>query len=343
MSATRNSEADSYEIRRPGDADAEGIRQLFELSLDSGRSEAFREWKHDDNPFGETFWLIAEAEGEIVGARAFMQWEWMEAGRRWRAVRAVDTATHPDWRRKGIFTNLTTRMVQLVRDDGVDFIFNTPNAASRPGYLKMGWEVVARVPIWVRPLRPVGLLRGLTNMREEPPTEAIRYSDSNVDELLAAVSTDSVVQSAFDGETRIHTDRIGEYLQWRYAAIPDIEYRSDWRRDGDATAFAVHRRRKRRGLVELMLCEVAATPGPKGVRLLRGLLSDLIGRAGADYAIGCAARNTTEMWGLLTAGFLCVPKIGPTLVWRPLSEPARGLKLGEWPYWRCSIGDLEIF
>ncbi len=34
--------------------------------------------------------------------------------------------------------------------DGVDVVFNTPNDQSRPGYLKMGWSEVGRVPVAVR-------------------------------------------------------------------------------------------------------------------------------------------------------------------------------------------------
>lgn len=58
------------------------------------------------------------------------------------AVRAVDTATHPDWQGSGIFTRLTLGALDELRDDGLDVVFNTPNDQSRPGYLKMGWSQV---------------------------------------------------------------------------------------------------------------------------------------------------------------------------------------------------------
>jgi len=62
------------------------------------------------------------------------------------AVRAVDTATLPAAQGRGVFTRLTTTAVDELREQGVDFVFNTPNDRSRPGYLKMGWQVVGRVP-----------------------------------------------------------------------------------------------------------------------------------------------------------------------------------------------------
>jgi GNAT superfamily N-acetyltransferase len=66
------------------------------------------------------------------------------------AVRAVDTATHPDWQGRGIFSRLTLGALDDLRDDGVDCVFNTPNDKSRPGYLKMGWQQVGKVPVSVR-------------------------------------------------------------------------------------------------------------------------------------------------------------------------------------------------
>ncbi len=39
----------------------------------------------------------------MIGFRTFLRWEFEDAGRVVRAVRAVDTATHPDHRGRGIF------------------------------------------------------------------------------------------------------------------------------------------------------------------------------------------------------------------------------------------------
>ena len=119
----------------------------------TGPAEFFR-WKHLENPFGRSFMLVAEADGRIVGLRAFMRWEFVAGDRRFRAVRAVDTATHPDHQGKGIFSRLTLEALDALRDQA-DFVFNTPNEKSLPGYLKMGWQVVGRVPIRIRVRRPI--------------------------------------------------------------------------------------------------------------------------------------------------------------------------------------------
>ncbi len=136
-------------------------------------SREFWRWKHDRNPFGASPVLVAEAEGRIVGLRAFMRWQWQSGGNTVPAVRAVDTVTHPDWRGRGIFTRLTLRLVEEMQEEGVAFVFNTPNARSRPGYLKMGWQDVGRVSLWVRPLRPWRCLRALVGRAGERPARVL--------------------------------------------------------------------------------------------------------------------------------------------------------------------------
>ena len=54
--------------------------------------------------------------------------------------------------------------IDEVRADGVDFVFNTPNDKSRPGYLKMGWREVGRLPVAVRPVG-VGGVRSVARAR----------------------------------------------------------------------------------------------------------------------------------------------------------------------------------
>ena len=73
-----------------------------------------------------------------------MRWEFQRGDEVFRCVRAVDTATHPDYQGRGLFTRLTKAALPELVADGVKFVFNTPNDQSRPGYLKMGWQAVGR-------------------------------------------------------------------------------------------------------------------------------------------------------------------------------------------------------
>ena len=191
------------------------------------RTPAFFRWKHLENPFGESLLLVAELDGEIVGLRAFLRWGFTIGDRSLRAVRAVDTATRHDQRGKGIFSTLTKAALAELRTD-TDLVFNTPNGSSRPGYLKMGWQEVGRVPVWVKVRRPVAFARGLrstTSVTDRPIREI------NVTAPLAADALgDEDELRAFLGELghpaeRIATPYSPEYLAWRYARAP-LGYRA---------------------------------------------------------------------------------------------------------------------
>lgn len=331
-----------YQIRKPTEEDHPEIRDLFEESLGTFGSREFWEWKHLDNPFGPTYWLVAEASGKLVGARAFMQWQWQTGENKHRAVRAVDTATHPNWRRRGIFTNLTTGLVEEIRQDGVDFIFNTPNEKSRPGYLKMGWGIVKSVPIWFKAIHPLKIARKIVPAGRRQTRENVQFDEPNVAEFLEKAPVESIADSAFQREPKFHTVRSTDYYRWRFSEIPDEQYRASWTNENPG-AFALYRRRTRSGFEELMLSELTAPGGLEGIRTLRRLLDDVLSQTEADYAVACAARNTTEMWALTLNGFVPIPRLGPTLVYRSLSENTSTDRLENWSSWRCSIGDLAVF
>lgn len=84
-----------------------------------------------------------------------MRWKWQKNNKIFSAFRAVDTATHPDFQGKGIFKKLTLRAIEIAKDQGEDFIFNTPNSQSKPGYLKMGWKQVDKIKIELLPCSPI--------------------------------------------------------------------------------------------------------------------------------------------------------------------------------------------
>jgi GNAT superfamily N-acetyltransferase len=103
--------ATQLDVRPYEDADEPRVLELLSASLGAGpsgdRSAAFFRWKHLENPFGRSVLLVAEADGGIVGLRAFLRWRLRAGHRELSAVRAVDTATHPEFQGRGIFSRLT--------------------------------------------------------------------------------------------------------------------------------------------------------------------------------------------------------------------------------------------
>jgi GNAT superfamily N-acetyltransferase len=328
-------------VRPYEDADLGAVLALLTASLGDGpagtRSEAFFRWKHLGNPFGRSMMLVAETEGRIVGLRAFMRWEFDAGGRRFRAVRAVDTATHPDHQGRGIFSTLTLEALDRLRGE-TDFVFNTPNEKSLPGYLKMGWQVVGRVPIRIRVRRPIRFATRARSWRTEtsgavPATSAppaAEVLDERIDVLLAER----------EPSAGLATPRDPDYLRWRYGHAPLLDYRAVAVDDhGLLEGLAVIRTRPRGSLAEATVAEAIVRPGD---RRAAGRLLRRVGRgAGLDHATCSFPPTSSPERAARRAGFLRVPG-GMTLVvnalGHDLSPDPRDLRS-----WSLSLGDLEVF
>ncbi len=313
-------------LRRADEADLDAIVELASLSLGwapgEPHAELFR-WKHMDNPFGPSPMWVAESGGRLAGFRALMRWELLdESGRTWRAVRAVDTATHPDFQRRGIFSKLTLGAVREMADEGVDIVFNTPNAQSRPGYLKMGWIDVGRLPVTFRPTS-LGALVRIARAR----TAAQKWSEpSPVGVCATEALADSGVEELLAGQpppTGLVTPLSVDYLRWRYGLEP-LHYRA-WAPDGPGKAMVLFRVR-RRG--EARECSVGTVLVPgANKRAARRLLSGLAKAVDADYLLCMGVR------------FLPMPRQGPRLTARKVTS-APNANIGQWHF---QLGDVEPF
>ena len=210
-------------IRPATPQDIPQIVDLLRLSLgdvSTTKSERYWRWKHVDNPFGASHILLAEEDGVLVGVRAFMQWRWTDGQRQYTALRAVDTATHPEYRGRGIFKKLTLQLIAERTEAGDDFIFNTPNEQSKPGYLKMGWREVGKLPVALRLNRPFHLLTrklGLIGPAQEVAETELEAYRTSFDWGMWEEGAGPQVR----GWSTAFRD---DYLTWRYRDCPVASY-----------------------------------------------------------------------------------------------------------------------
>jgi GNAT superfamily N-acetyltransferase len=318
--------ADELTVREATDDDLPQVLELLQSSLGWVPDEqyaAFYRWKHHDNPFGRSPAWVALDSDRIVGLRVWLRWRFRRAGRTWEAVRAVDTATHPEYQGRGIFRLLTTSSLEVLHRQGIAHVFNTPNEQSRPGYLKMGWVEVGKLPTAVRFRSPVAAAKALRARvpadKWSQPTDAGRPAhevladDGGVRDLLAALP-----------EERIRTDLDVDVLRWRYGFAP-LHYRG-LSVDG---AIGLFRLRRRGPAVECVVGHLLAPDPAARARLLSRIASV----SGADQVLQLTDRPHHR------AGFLPLPGGGPVLTWRAVTDT----EVPPLDAWDLTMGDVELF
>jgi GNAT superfamily N-acetyltransferase len=323
---------DAIHVRMYRDEDLPAVLELLRASLGETpllqRTPQLFRWKHIDNPFGRSVILVAEVDDTIVGLRAFMRWQLDHEGELIECGRAVDTATHPGYLRRGIFKRLTTEALEVATEVGIQLIFNTPNERSRPGYLKMGWSDVGPIRVLIRP-HPSRLIRA----RQE--------SFPSLDELVPpAIPIDSDWRPVDDpghdhtdaDSTRpgLRTPRSSSYLTWRFAAHPTARYGAVVRTSGTA----VVRPNLRNGRAELVISDALGASPTDAVRAaVRG--------SKADYDVAAFPPGSPGRHAVQRAGMLPIPGVAALrLVARPIE--ALDIDFFNPESWQLALSDVEL-
>jgi hypothetical protein len=170
------------------------VVELIKANLDPNFTVDFFRWKHLQNPFGESYGLLALLDGKIVGLRMFMFWNFYNGyHQEWiKGIRPVDTVVDKSARGKGLFKKLTLQGLEDCNDK-YDIIFNTPNDNSLPGYIKMGWEKCDSTRNF-----ELGIINILGNRItiESPEIDYTPSFNDNFDQWI--------------------TDKSNRFLKWRY-------------------------------------------------------------------------------------------------------------------------------
>ncbi|HEX5367225.1 MAG TPA: GNAT family N-acetyltransferase [Acidimicrobiales bacterium] len=327
--------ATSLEVRAATEGDRPAILGLLQASLGWAPDDdhaRFFDWKHRQGPFGPSpAWVAVDGAGggQVVGFRTFSRWRFLRAGRPVTAVRAVDTATHPAHQGRGIFTLLTRHALEELRSEGVAFVFNTPNERSRPGYVKMGWRLVGRLPVATTVRSPRSLVRLARARRPADKWSTASAAGVPVTDVLAEAGALAALLAAQPSDGRLRTDRSPAYLSWRYGFAP-LRYRAVVAPGGVAAGVVIFRLRRRGPALELAVCEQIVPAGDDGTAT--DLVRRALREAAADHAVQigrpCLRRRR-----------LPVPGQGPTLAWRGLADG--GIPTGD--QWALDLGDVELF
>lgn len=323
-------------IRASLPADTPAIIELLRQSLGEStipKSEALWSWKHEQNPFGASYILLAEEDGQLIGLRAFMQWQWLWNGKTYTAIRAVDTATHPAHQGKGIFKKLTLQQAELCKQQGVDFVFNTPNKQSKPGYLKMGWMEQGRMPLKVKFLWASVFLSAIG---------AKKNKQAETQQQWALESIDFEKSKIIAGT--LSTKLTAAYITWRYAKNPLFNYH--YFTDGK-TYFIITRIKPNKYTNELRIAEFILLNEHADVKNTRKQIKKELNAYCKQQNVGfisLSGQQQTQYKKYFSwMGMMPVRPLGPMITLKDLNMNSNFSSLMNMNNWTYSLGDLELF
>lgn len=316
--------------------DVESIVELVKLCLGDKptRTKEFWSWKHLKSPFGSSYTMLAFDRDKLIGLRTFMKWQWIKNGVVYKCVRAVDTATHPGYQRQGIFSKLTYSLLEKMKEEMVDFIFNTPNEKSMPGYLKMRWELLGITRLH---FKSTSISRLINNRFSSFEANNIKKEhDFNVTNKFAEIILNYIKleHNSFKKYLSI------EYLKWRYYDIPYYKY--GLITDSSGKYSLIFRTNNRGSIRELRICDIFIIDINNNIiNQLKKDIKGLLKQYKCDVATVTCEESDPLFSVLKKSGFINVGEKGLNVVLRSLnSEVDSFLDKNQWCY---STGDIEIF
>jgi hypothetical protein len=260
-------------------------------------------WRYDRGPHGRSLSFVSRSpEGLAVSGYACSPRRMLSRGDE-RTLAEVgetgDVMTHPDWRRRGLFSGLDRAAIDGARARGWPMVFGLPNRRSAHIFLELGWERIGTVRPWTAVLRADRAARA-TRRREGrwaalgTPLAARRLRRARTRAARAAEAfelrplarfPEQVVELARTVEPRfgVMVRRDAAYLNWRFLDAPSGLHRALGLFDrGALAAYAIVQ---------------APRPGASG-----GYLVDLLGRdpPAVSAALG-AGLGALEQLGASTA------------------------------------------
>ena len=310
-------------IRQVKQEDTNSIIVLLQASLGESllkKSAEIWNFKHVINPFGESTVLLAEEYSQILGVRAFMTWRWQMGTQVWNAYRAVDTATHPNHQGKGIFKKLTLQALEVVKQKGDCFIFNTPNNQSRPGYLKMGWQEVGKIKVALVPT-----FYYFFRLLFSKNSSGAKISKERLEVLCSEHNIN------LSNQNKLFTPKSSQYLQWRYEDNPMQSYFVFTTND----CFVAMYVKKNRFFKEMRVAEVIGNVTASTKNIIQNVI--------VEQAVkkGCFIISTADS---TLFNFSIYGSFGPKLTLRTLINDVTFFDTSQnISNWNYCLGDLELF
>ncbi len=252
-----------FSVHACGPADREAQARLFRACFKKRAEAHDLVWRYDENPHGGAISFVQRTEPESenaalekvgleVSGYACSPRRAVPGGDEARAATIGETGdvmTHPDWRKRGLFSALDRAAMAESKRLGWPVVFGLPNRRSAHIFLELGWERVGTLRPWTFVVRAdaaaraertqEGRVRGFTTWFAARASRAGRARLA-VDPAVRAEPITAFprevehVSRAIEPRFALMVRRDADYLDWRFLRAPSGLHRAFALRRGDA-------------------------------------------------------------------------------------------------------------
>lgn len=234
------------------DDDEPGMIALEKLVFGSPKVSPsdFFHWQYRTNPEGRAIIYVCEApDGTVVGQYAVIPLPVRLSGHRFTASLSLNTATHPDYRRRGLFRKAATAVYDRLAEMGITLTVAIPNENSYPGFVgRLEFDDLGEPDVLHMVLDPrlftakmgISKKRAGSHRLGRTIMKSLRRTPRTTVPVTEAASFDGLALEKLVTHAKFAVAADRQWLNWRYVNNPSQNYRIAVAGDpGDPTGMIV--------------------------------------------------------------------------------------------------------
>lgn len=259
-------------------------------------------WKYFGSPYGDCIVVMAYSkEGKLAGEISFGRYEFVDEGKVVKAIYSYQTMVHPNFQRKGLFSSLTKKVIEIAQKEKIDVIFNFPNHNSYQPFLKLNFIPLNGLKYWITPGHFSTFIKQFNPISLKKPFLVNKVKSYNPATLKTFNKIAKDI-NPYSLPNTLYPNRTYDFLKWRYFTHAMHHYEIIETEMG----WAIVRVGKRGTFTEVQIMEVF----PKEIFSVR-FIKTIVKKIKQQLKVGLVIFNMSEAHPLngkmLTAGFISMP------------------------------------
>jgi hypothetical protein len=145
------------------------------------------QWKFLQNPVGEFIGFTArDDQNNVVAFEGLIPIKYSFEGKGKIIYHSVDTMTHSEHRRKGLYQKLAFKGYEYLREREQLFVYGFGGKMSTPALLKFGWKELFNIPFYFRSKHQIKLKEFFSSLKSD--IFSIKETDHN-EEILPVIQS----------------------------------------------------------------------------------------------------------------------------------------------------------